>query len=110
MNRISRRRMRRITDPFWHVFPNFRLARWKGCALPDHNHGDSATIGLQEMLMQCFGDKILILPCWDKNIDVDFKLHAPKQSIVEVSFKDGKIKQLNVTPPVRAKDVILMLK
>lgn len=55
-------------------------------------------IGLQEMLLQCFGDAILILPCWDPNRDVDFKLHAPKQTVVEVSFKHGRIQKLNVTP------------
>ena len=88
-------------------FPTFWARGYDG--VPDHNWGGSGMIGLQEMLMQCFGDKILILPCWDKHVDVDFKLHAPGRTVVEVSLKGGEIRKLDVTPSERQNDVLLML-
>lgn len=75
--------------------------------VPDHNWGGSGMIGLQEMLMQTIGDKIYILPAWPKEWDVDFKLHAPKKTIVEVKVRSGKIQSLKVTPASRQKDLIL---
>ena len=75
--------------------------------VPDHNWGGSGMIGLQEMLLQTIGDKIHILPAWPKEWDVDFKLHAPKNTIVEVSYKNGEIVSLVVTPKSRMKDVII---
>ncbi|RZL60287.1 MAG: hypothetical protein EOO93_14665, partial [Pedobacter sp.] len=33
---------------------------------PDHNWGGSGMIGLQEMLMQCDGKKIILFPAWPK--------------------------------------------
>ena len=62
-------------------------------------------IGLQEMLMQCFGNEILLFPAWPKTWDVNFKLHAPKNTIVEGIFKDGKIEELKVFPESRRADV-----
>lgn len=47
------------------------------------------------------------VPCWDPSIDGDFKLHAPKQTVVEVSFKNGCIQKLKVTPGVRQTDIII---
>ena len=73
--------------------------------VPDHNWGGSGMIGLQEMLMQCFEDEILLFPAWPKNWDVNFKLHAPKNTIVEGIFKDGKIEELKVFPESRRADV-----
>ncbi|WP_026904709.1 DUF5703 domain-containing protein [Pedobacter glucosidilyticus] len=73
---------------------------------PDHNWGGSGMIGLQEMLMQCDGDKIMIFPAWPKTKDVSFKLHAPKQTTIEASLENGKLKHLKVTPEYRKKDII----
>jgi hypothetical protein len=78
--------------------------------VPDHNWGGSGMIGLQEMLLQSIGDKIMLFPAWPKDWDVDFKLHAPKNTIVECSFKNGEIQNLKVTPETRSKDVFNMLK
>ena len=75
--------------------------------MPDHNQGGAGMIGLQEMLMQTIGDKILLFPAWPKEWDVNFKLHAPKNTTVEVSFKNGEIVLLKVTPVTRKKDVVL---
>lgn len=74
--------------------------------VPDHNWGGSGMIGLQEMLLQTVGDKLVLFPAWPKDWDVDFKLHAPKNTIVECSWIDGKIVRLEVTPESRRKDIV----
>jgi hypothetical protein len=73
--------------------------------VPDHNWGGSGMIGLQEMLMQTDGKKIYLFPAWPKIWDVDFKLHAPHQTVVEGSFRYGKINELKVTPKERRRDL-----
>ncbi len=77
---------------------------------PDHNYGGSAMIGLQEMLLQTDGKKILLFPAWPKDWNVHFKLHAPFKTTVEVIYKNGKIKKLEVLPKEREKDVLNLLK
>ncbi|ADY51061.1 hypothetical protein Pedsa_0479 [Pseudopedobacter saltans DSM 12145] len=77
--------------------------------VPDHNWGGSGMIGLQEMLLQENGDQLLLFPAWPKDKDVSFKLHAPKQTIVEASWKNGKLEKLNIIPESRKKDVIVLL-
>ena len=74
---------------------------------PDHNWGGTGMIGLQEMLMQTIGNEILLLPAWPKEWDVDFKLHAPGQTVVEASVRGGAVVRLQVTPESRRKDVIV---
>jgi hypothetical protein len=74
--------------------------------VPDHNWGGSGMIGLQEMLLQCVGDKLVLFPAWPKDWDVNFKLHAPGNTIVECSWKAGEIVRLNVTPESRKKDIV----
>lgn len=73
---------------------------------PDHNWGGSAMIGLQEMLLQTAGDKIHLFPAWPLDRDISFKLHAPENTVVEASLKDGKLTQLTVTPAERAADIV----
>ncbi len=73
---------------------------------PDFNHGGSGMIGLQEMLMQTSGDVIQLLPAWPEDWDVDFKLHAPMNTTVEGSYRDGKLMNLIVTPESRLSDII----
>ncbi|MFI5158770.1 MAG: DUF5703 domain-containing protein [Sphingobacteriales bacterium] len=75
---------------------------------PDHNWGGSGMIGLQEMLMQVDDKKIYIFPAWPKDWNVHFKLHAPYNTTVEATVKDGKVTSLIVLPKERAKDVINM--
>lgn len=74
--------------------------------VPDHNWGGSAMIGLQEMLLQTNGDSILLFAAWPENIDVHFKLHATKNTTVEVWLKQGKMMHLKVLPEARKKDVV----
>jgi hypothetical protein len=76
--------------------------------VPDHNWGGSGMIGLQEMLMQTIGDKILLFPAWPKDWDVDFKLHAPENTSVECRLENGEITSLKVLPESRAKDVQIL--
>ncbi len=76
--------------------------------VPDHNWGGSGMIGLQEMLMQTINDKIVLFPAWPKEWNVEFKLHAPKNTIVKGVFKDGKLVELDVTPVNRRQDVNLV--
>lgn len=75
---------------------------------PDHNWGGTGMIALQDMVMQTVGDSILILPCWPKEWNVKFKLHAPKQTTVEVTYTNGQVADMKVSPAERAKDVIIM--
>lgn len=74
--------------------------------VPDHNWGGSGMIGLQEMLMQTPGDKIILFPAWPESWDVHFRLHAPGNTVVEGVFKDGRLESLDVQPASRKKDVI----
>ena len=62
--------------------------------------------GLQEMLMQTHGDKIHLLPAWPMDWDVDFKLHAPGNTTVELSMRNGEVIKLEVFPENRRKDVV----
>ena len=66
-------------------------------------------IGLQEMLLQTDGQRMLLFPAWPKEKDVHFKLHAPNNTTVEAELKDGKLVKLIVLPEERKKDVELML-
>lgn len=77
---------------------------------PDHNWGGSGMIGLQEMLLQTNGRQIYLFPAWPKDWDVHFKLHAPYNTTIEGTLKNGKITSLTVLPKEREKDVTSMLK
>lgn len=78
--------------------------------VPDHNWGGSGMVGLQEMLLAAdpYGDgKIYLLTAWPKEWDVSFKLHAPHQTTVEASVKNGRIVLLRVSPESRRKDLVV---
>lgn len=78
--------------------------------VPDHNWGGSGMIGLQEMLMQVHEDTIYLFPAWPKEWDVDFKLHAPQQTVITGKLINGQVQDLHVSPQSRLKDVQLLLK
>jgi len=86
-------------------FPAFWNSHKDWC--PDMDHGGVLQIALQFMLMQCEGRVIRLLPAWPMEWDVDFKLHAPFQTVVECSVRGGKIVELKVTPESRRADVIV---
>ena len=75
--------------------------------LPDQDHGGNLLVTTQLMLLQHVGDKILLLPAWPKNWDVDFKLRAPRNTVVECVYRRGKIERLVVTPESRRADIVL---
>lgn len=74
---------------------------------PDQDHGSVAMIALQRMLVQYDGDQIQLLPAWPKDWDVEFKLYAPKNTVINCKVKNGKITHLQITPKMRVHDVII---
>jgi len=74
--------------------------------VPDQDHGTVAQFALQSMILQCEGDKMVLFPAWPKNWDVDFKLMAPKNTVIEGSYRNGEVQYLKITPPVRVADLV----
>jgi hypothetical protein len=74
---------------------------------PDEDNGGNGENGLQKMLMQADGRKILLLPAWPKGWDADFRLHAPYNTTVQGRVVNGKVMDLIVTPASRAADVFV---
>jgi len=76
--------------------------------IPDQDHGGILMKALQAMLLQSDGRKIYLLPAWPKDWNVDFRLHAPLKTTIEGVYRDGKIAELNVTPPERKADIVIL--
>jgi alpha-mannosidase len=77
---------------------------------PDQDHGSVLMKTFQAMLLQTDGRKIFLLPAWPKSWDVDFKLHAPYQTVVEGRYRDGRLQSLKVTPEARRADIVNLSK
>lgn len=75
---------------------------------PDEDNGGNGENGLQQMLMQVDGKKIMLLPAWPQSWDADFKLNAPYHTTVQGKVVKGKLVSLKVTPAYRIADVINM--
>jgi hypothetical protein len=75
--------------------------------MPDEDNGGNGQLGLQKMLMQCDGKKILLLPAWPKEWTADFKVNAPYQTTIEGHVENGKISGLRVNPKSREGDVVV---
>ncbi len=75
--------------------------------LPDQDHGSNVMLTLQSMVMQTDGDQIYLLPAWPKEWNVSFKLHAPRKTVVEGIYRDGKLQRLSVTPAERRGDIVV---
>ena len=75
---------------------------------PDEDNGGNGEMGLQWMVMQADGRKILLLPAWPANWNASFKLHAPLQTTVEGEVRGGKLVRLDVTPASRRADVTVV--
>ena len=73
---------------------------------PDEDNGGNGQNGLQQMLLQTDGKKLLLLPAWPEDWDADFKLHAPYRTTVEGKIRNGRLTDLTVTPAARRADVI----
>jgi len=77
---------------------------------PDQDHGGVLMKSLQAMLLQTDGSSIFLLPAWPKGWDVEFRLHAPQQTVVEGLYRDGGMQSLQVTPESRRQDVVVVAK
>lgn len=84
---------------FWG--PNFD---W----VPDQDHGANGLMALQTMLLQWDGRKLFLFPAWPKTWDVEFRLHAPLNTVVEGIYRAGKLERLSVTPESRRKDLVVL--
>ena len=84
-------------DAFWATGHDY---------LPDEDNGGNGENGLQQMLLQTDGRKLLLLPAWPKDWDADFKLHAPYRTTIEGKVRKGRLTELVVTPAARRADVI----
>jgi alpha-L-fucosidase 2 len=75
--------------------------------IPDQDHGGVLLKTLQAMVMQTDGRKIYLLPAWPKDWNVEFKLRAPYQTVVQGQYVNGVFKSLKVSPEHRKKDIVL---
>lgn len=78
--------------------------------MPDEDNGGNGENGLQQMLMQTDGKKIMLLPACPKEWNASFKLHAPYRTTVSGQVKNGKLINLTVTPAYRRVDIINLAK
>jgi hypothetical protein len=89
--------------------------RWPGFAPheqdfdPSADHFANMNRALQEMLIQSGEDgldaTVVLFPAWPCSWDVQFKLHGPGNTTVEVEYAAGKLVSLAVDPPARASAV-----
>lgn len=86
-------------------FPGFFKSTHDGT--PDVQHSSVAATALQRMILQDVNDKIVIMPAWPKDWNCNFKLYAKKNTIVEGTVIDGELTDLEVSPKVRNKDVLI---
>jgi hypothetical protein len=76
--------------------------------VPDQDHGGILLKAVQAMLLQTDGRKIYLLPAWPSDWDCEFKLHAPLQTVITGTVRDGKLTEWNVTPAKRKADVVVV--
>jgi hypothetical protein len=75
---------------------------------PDQDNGGNGEQGLQKMLMQTDGRKIILIPAWPKGWDAEFKLFAPYNTTVQGRVVNGKVVDLLIKPASRATDVKIL--
>ena len=88
-----------------HRFPVMWGPNFDWC--PDQCHGSNLLDTVHRMLLQCDDGKLRVLPCWPKEWDVSFRLHAPQRTVVECVFRGGRVERCTVTPASRQADVVL---
>lgn len=76
---------------------------------PDGDHLAIINMTLQSMILQSENGSIYVLPAWPKEWDVDFKLHAFQNTVVEGTYKGGKFEKLETSPGSRKKNIITAL-
>ncbi len=75
---------------------------------PDQDHGGVLVKGFQSLLLQTDGRKIYLLPAWPRDWDCEFKLHAPLQTVVTGTVRNGTLLTWDVTPAARKADVVIV--
>ncbi len=76
---------------------------------PDQDHGGVLMKAVQSLLLQTDDNTLRLFPAWPGEWNVRFKLHAPENTVIEGEYRDGKLKDLKVTPDSRRADIINML-
>jgi len=82
-----------LVQSFSQVHPNSRFPGFWGPNydwIPDGDHGSTAMIAMQKMVMQAVGKDLHLLPAWPKDWSVEFKLHAPVRMVVRGRHIPGK--------------------
>jgi alpha-L-fucosidase 2 len=92
----------RIASPMCR-FPMYGREGPDSC--PDFDHFGSGSVALQRMLVQEAGNKILLLPAWPADWDVDFKLHLAHNTVLKGQIREGKLTAWDIQPESRRKDV-----
>ncbi len=97
-----------ISDPYpgkprFHAFWESRFDY-----IPDQCHGGSTIHGLENMVVQSQGNKIYLLPAWPEDWDLNFKVYAAQNTVLEGVYSNGVLRSLTVTPSSRAADMIDM--
>ncbi len=74
--------------------------------VPDQDHGSCLMLTLQRMLMQTRKDRIFLFPAWPLEWNVRFKIHAPRETVIEGELRDGSVSYLNISPEHRRDDIV----
>jgi hypothetical protein len=74
---------------------------------PDQDNGGNGELALQRMLLQADERHLYLLPAWPREWNASFRLHAPRQTVVEGRVEAGKVVELKVTPASRRADVVV---
>ena len=67
-------------------------------------------LALQLMLMHADDQQVVLLPAWPKDWNVDFKLHAPMETVIEGSVCGGEVIRLGVSAPGAQPSVVIARK
>ena len=97
-----------VSERFATTNPHCRFPAFWGpnCDwVPDQDHGAVGMLAVQAMLVQEIDGTIQVLPAWPKEWNVDFKLHAPRNTTVEGIFRDGQWEHLDMTPSPKSMKV-----
>eukprot|EP01047_Picozoa_sp_COSAG01_P061947 COSAG01_NODE_7802_length_3052_cov_1.950220_3_plen_239_part_01 len=90
------------------------LAKDPGDGAPQIESNGIVAVTLQKMLVQTDGPRILLFPAFVRGIDVDVKLRvsaaglAHPAAVLRVVAKGGRVESLEVTPPSRRADVVVL--
>ncbi len=99
-----------LVHRFSHASPQCRFPLYGSegpDSCPDFDHFGAGSTALQRMLVQEAGDKILLLPAWPADWDVDFKLHVAQNTVIRGEVKDGQLTNWDIQPASRKKDVVV---